>query len=270
MTNSNRTPSGFPMLDLLTGGYPTGSIVAARYLGNELQAEIVQAYMERQAIAFALSNGKPGMKTLLVTLQMTENETARSLFMGKYVPTETLVQASLHISALDERKKVPDPGVFLSELEDNIRKLRPQALIIDAIDNLIPKDDPATREAVSEMLLSALFAIIERNPVPVIVTDYENRWEATGYREPRIVDIELNEDAYGTVQAAIHEGERKTVIENLFGVPESPGLEIVRAIIRSEGYLPPAGLKDEVPILAGAAAIAIRHIDKLLKPTDHD
>ena len=256
--------SGFPMLDLLAGGYPLGSVVVARYLGNEFQADILQDFMERQALNFALRSGF-GKKVLLITFQMDEETAARSFLERKHAPVSEIVKSGLYIIAREKGRALPSPGFFLKTLGGYLENGSYDAVIVDAIDEIVPKD-PERQSAVSAELLEGIFELTAMKCIPVIVTDYANVWDTDHIKYKDVCELELNEDVNGKVQASFFRDGRMVAIEDLFSVPESLGIGLVGAAVsryRETGLLPEAS--DQLTALVNAGAAIICEIDKLLK-----
>lgn len=261
----NRIPSGFPMLDMLTGGgYPKGSVTVIRLNGAEYEAEIVQDFMQRQALNYALPNNGKNLKTLLATLQMTQEDACQSICYSRYEKADTLMKASLAIWGRDMNVPLPDPGEFAAFLAETIQENGIEALIVDAIDELIPKKNGEERENISRMLVEDLTELAEEHGIPVIVTDYQGTWRAYNQIHPDIVELDLNSDVNGTVQCVYRENKNNTTIENLYGIPEHPGLELVRSVLASGETVPDFQTADQVSILAHWAATIIRQMELLL------
>lgn len=284
-----RIPSGFPMLDILTGGYPATGIVIARYLGHEMQAEILQDFMERQAFNFALKKSMPCRKTLMTTLQMSQEELLATIkdklaesvtIRGEQVDIETLADiltSQLYISTLEKDQPLPTADVYIEYLEKYVAEMNIEALVVDAIDLLIPErkacGNPVTNaiengfsNIVSEKLENGLLGIAEKHRIPVIVTDYENRFMTVSQLSDGIMQLELNQDVNGTVQATASTASGLTRIEDLFGIPEHLGAELVRAAVshyNQYGSFPES--TDRVQALANAGAAIVLQIDDLLK-----
>ena len=260
----NRIPTGFPMLDILIGGgYPKGSVTVVRLNGAEYEADIVQDFMQRQALNYALPNNGKDLKTLLATLQMTQEDTCQSICYSRYEKADTLMKASLAIWGRDTNDPLPDPGEFAAFLAETIQENGTEALIVDAIDELIPEDKEAG-DNVSRMLLADLTELAEEHGIPVIVTDYQGTWRAWSQIHPDIVELDLNHDVNGTVQCIYRENKNNTTIENLYGIPEHPGLELVRSVLASGETVPDFQTADQVSILAHYAATIIRQMELLL------
>ena len=256
--------SGFPMLDLLAGGYPLGSVVVARYLGNEFQADILQQFMEKQALNFALRSGF-GKKVLLITFQMDEETAARSFLDCKHAPVNEIVKSGLYLVARDKGRALPSPGFFLKTLGNYLEKGSYDAVIIDAIDEIVPRDSER-QDAVSVELLEGIFGLTAMKDIPVIVTDYANVWETDHVRHKNVCELEMNEDVNVRVQASFFHDGRVVAIEDLFTVPESLGINLVGAAVsryRETGLLPEA--VDQLTALVNAGAAIVFEIDKLLK-----
>ena len=260
----NRIPSGFPMLDMLAGGgYPKGSVAVIRLNGAEYEADIVQDFMQRQALNYALPKNGKSLKTLLATLQMTHEDTCKSICYGEYEKADTLKKASLAIWGQDKNGPLPDPGEFAAFLAETIQENGTEALIVDAIDELIPEDKEAG-EDVSRMLVADLTEIAKEHGIPVIVTDYKGTWRAYNQIHPDIVELDLNYDVNNTVQCIYREKKNNTTIEDLYGIPEHPGLELVRSVLTSGETVPDFQTADQVSILAHWAATIIRQMELLL------
>lgn len=256
-------PSGFPMLDLLAGGYPKGKVIGVRYIGNEFQAGILAEYMERQAVNLALRQGTD-RNVLLYTLVMDEKDLVTSLLKGEYASVPELISSRLIVQTIDKGRKLPTPEEFHENLKKVIDEYSIGAVIIDGIDELIP-DDVHNQNAISAELLETLFELAAARDILTIVTDYGNVWEASHSEYPFVAEIELNEDVNGRTQGIFYSGKTRTVIEDLFHSPDSIGIELVRSALeykRSNGRLPEAG--DEFQDMVNAGATIISLIDQSL------
>ena len=273
-----RIPSGFPMLDILTGGYPEKGLVIARYLGHEMQAEILQEFMERQALNLALKESPQSRKTLLCSLQMSTEETAKDIgmnFARSDKDRKELLQSRLFITGQEKDEAIPTSEVFLKNISRHIRKNKFQALIIDAIDTLFPREhgngaiskaiNEGFRDIESKNILAGLERIRTEFRIPVIVTDYGNKLITTP-REKDVIEIELVEDINGTTQANVSIGTELIKVEDLFGIPQHVGTELIRyAISHYDRYLRFPESTDRIQALANAGAAIAMQIDDLYK-----
>ena len=167
--------------------------------------------------------------------------------------------------------------MYIEYLEKYVAEMNIEALVVDAIDLLIPErkacGNPVTNaiengfsNIVSEKLENGLLGIAEKHRIPVIVTDYENRFMTVSQLSDGIMQMELNQDVNGTVQATASTASGLTRIEDLFGIPEHLGAELVRAAVshyNQYGSFPES--TDRVQALANAGAAIVLQIDDLLK-----
>ncbi len=255
------------MLDLLTGGYPTDGLTVIRFFGDQLEAGIVQEFMERQALSFSMRPGQK-LRTLLCSLQMNERDAARSLAMtGKRLLPDiaAMMEAQLELSFKQEGET---PGQFTRHLRELLKDKHYEVVIIDGIDEFIEEGFSDEAEEQSRQLALELVCIAHDARVPVIVTDYANRLESDfGDDGDDVMEITLNSDINDRTQAVINQGRgRSETIEDIYIDADSVGIELVRSALSywsRTGALPGAG--DELGALVNAAAAVIAHIDELLK-----
>ena len=264
-------------------------LVVARFLGHEMQAEILQDFMERQAFNFSLKESVPCRKTLLSTMQMTQEELVhtikeslvKTISIRDEEPWKELLAdiltSKLYISTRDGGEPLPTPDKYLEYLDKYVGEMEIEALVVDAIDLLIPErkacGNPVTNaiengfsNIASEKLEDGLMKISEKYRIPVIVTDYENRFMTTSQEYDRIMQLELNQDVNGTVQATTATASGLTRIEDLFGVPERLGTELIRsAVDHYDKYSSFPDATDRIQALANAGAAIAMQIDELLK-----
>lgn len=276
--------SGFPLLDLLTGGYRPGTLTAVRYLGHEDQAEILQDFIERQAYNLASTKGPHPRKTLLVTLQMNEQEIVKSLFLNKGLRKEsgdeTLLKTankSLLIAATDREEPFPKLGTLLKNLGKWIADTGAGALILDAADLILTHDEKpcgdavsrtirtAVRENASRMLETGLLETAKRYGIPVILSDYDNVLAIHPLGDGTVTDIELTQDVEGATQAFVTDGRRSFTVRRLYHGEESAGGELILSALShyaKHGEFPPAC--DRIQQLANAGAAVALQIDSLI------
>ena len=260
---TNRIPSGFPMLDLMAGGYHSGEMTVVRFLGHEFDAEIVQHFIERQAMNFAMA--AMNIPTLFVSFQMSDIDITRSMMMDKYISLEKLAHSKIYIHGRKKTKPVPSVHELETYLKEYIPKYEIKALIIDGIENIIPGvlDD---RESISRTIVLMLQRIASVFGLPVIVSDYDNVLEATAKDFPNLIEITLNHDINDRTQATIDRGNGSDIlIEDIYAEKQSVGIELVRSTAEyylSNGCLPEA--TDEFQSLINAAATIVCRIDKML------
>ena len=262
MPDTKTIPSGFPIIDLLTGGYPAGELVVVRFIDNEFNGDMAQDFLLRQALNLAASR-----KTLLTSLSMNAEEIARSYaLMGKDVINEiTGTDPKLYISDQDDYKKLPGIRDLVHDLKKFIAEKKMEAIFIDAIDEIIP-DDPSD-DATSVSIFSYLRNLARETRTVVFVTDYDNKLEThpEGLKvERNLTEIELNKDVNDIVQAHIHREGKHWVINNLYPNPEDIAFELVRSVCKDTEARCFNAPSDKVSCLAVSAAMLINELKKEL------
>ncbi len=262
MPDTKTIPSGFPIIDLLTGGYPAGELVVVRFIDNEFNGEMAQEFLLRQALNLAASR-----KTLLTSLSMNTMEIARSYaLMGKDVINEiTGTDPKLYISDQDDYKSLPGIRELIHNLKEFITEKKMEAVFIDSIDEIIT-DDPFDN-ATPVSIFSRLRDLARETNTVVFVTDYDNKLEThpDGLKiERNLTEIELNYDVNNTVQANIHREGKHWVVNNLYPNPEDIAFELVRSACKDTEAGHFQVPSDKVSCLAVSAAMLINELKKEL------
>ena len=262
MPDTKTIPSGFPIIDLLTGGYPAGELVVVRFIDNEFNGEMAQEFLLRQALNLAASR-----KTLLTSLSMNTMEIARSYaLMGKDVINEiTGTDPKLYISDQDDYESLPGIRDLIHDLKEFITEKKMEAVFIDAIDEIVT-DDPFDN-ATPVSIFSRLRDLARETNTVVFVTDYDNKLETHPDDlkiERNLTEIELNYDVNNIVQANIHREGKHWVVNNLYPDPEDVAFELVRSACRETEAGHFQVPSDKVSCLAVSAAMLINELKKEL------
>ena len=262
MPDTKTIPSGFPIIDFLTGGYPAGELVVVRFIDNEFNGDMAQEFLLRQALNIAASR-----KTLLTSLNMDAKEiTSCYVLMGRDVINEiTGTDPKLYISGHDDYKSLPGIRDLIHDLKEFIAEKKMEAVLINAIDEIIPEDPFDDGTSVS--IFSRLRNLARETNTVVFVTDYGNRLEThpDGLKiEKNLTEIELNYDVNDTVQANIYREGKHWVINNLYTNPEEIAFELVRSACKDTEAGHFQIPSDKVSCLAVSAAMLINELKKEL------
>lgn len=262
--NAPTIPSGFPILDMLTGGYTRGNVIIVR--GN-VRPRIIRIFMEKQALNYSLSRNTCRRSTLLLSAGMDENRLAYSFVRNNTdVPLEEIFEGSLYVRTYEEKDGKETGELILRDIANDAALY--EALIIDSVEEIIP-GDRKRRSVVSQRLLDALLPLAAKG-VPVIVTDYTGAWEASVSNGSRVTELFINEDVYGTVQVLFREGERNIVIDNLYQDSNRQAMELIRSTLEGRklnGYYPQSN--DELTTLVNAGAAVVEQIERILNNQSH-
>ena len=257
-------PSGFPILDMLTGGYTRGNVIIVR---GEVRPMIIRMFMERQALNYSLNRNAGKRKTLLLSCRLNEKRLAYSFVRNNLdVPLDEIFDGDLYVRTYEEREKKSVSDLLFDDIADVAGRYG--ALVIDSVDTVIPEDKKG-RSVVSQRLLDSLLSVAAKG-IPVIVTDYTGIWEASVSNGSRVTELFLNEDVYGTVQVLFREGERNTVIDNLYQDANRQAMELIRSALEGRklnGHYPQSN--DELTSLVNAGAAVVEQIERILNNQNH-
>lgn len=188
--------SKFNQINRITGGYAPGTVTAFQTLGGDDDQEALQTVVEEEMRNAALT----GIKTLVISFQMTDEELVKCLITGQDEKTiERLSKSPVLIKGKDNGDK-PKAGRGTAKIDGFVRDKEPRLLVIDAIDEIIPEGtDYDTALGITRTILG----IAERNDIAVIISDYANRFETGVKRDDRMTEIEIKTDIHGLTQARI-------------------------------------------------------------------
>ena len=257
-------PSGFPILDMLTGGYTRSNVIIVR---GEVRPMIIRMFMERQALNYSLNRNAGKRKTLLLSCRLNEKRLAYSFVRNNLdVPLDEIFDGDLYVRTYEERGKKSVSDLLFDDIAGVAGRYG--ALVIDSVDTVIPEDKKG-RSVVSQRLLDSLLPVAAKG-IPVIVTDYTGIWEASVSNGSRVTELFLNEDVYGTVQVLFREGERNIVIDNLYQDANRQAMELIRSALEGRklnGHYPQSN--DELTSLVNAGAAVVEQIERILNNQNH-
>ncbi len=231
MQKTKQIPSGFPTFDLIAGGYPAGIPVIVRSSSRE--PDKLQDFMFEQAIKASVKNGK---KILYIAFQATEKEITHLLYrkMGGE-DIEKTIKAPFHIVF-----PAGDNKTRKKEVIDQVCTAAKSGTELVLVDGL---DDIFMRPKESQEFITEMKSVVENSGTTVLVSDYSNIIQTSLDPDGSCMEIELNTDVFGRLQANVLIDKQRFVIESMYdGRPRSRGVFIIdaerRRQIAQEGWSP--------------------------------
>ena len=265
-----RMKSGFVIFDLLTGGYPAGTVTVLRTIGGDIDEACLQRFMERQVLRMSLPEPCGMNKSvLLLSLGMDSETVAKSLFLENNLYSHgPIMKANLMVSSSQNIEQKSLKAVredILSTIREYVSDSKCDCVVIDDIGKALPA---AIDSEVGLDFSADLAALAIDAGVTIIVTDYENKWETpwdmTG-DYTGCMDICVNEDVRGRTQMEVHSGKTAVTIEDVYGVETEAGLEMLRMMMekRKNADKEPFAVNDEAEALALSAALLVEKINDI-------
>lgn len=260
-----RLKSGFPIFDLLTGGYPTGTFTVIRTLGGDLGKESLQRFIERQTLRLALPEPRGMGRTVLFLSLGMDSETAAkglSIECTSLGNPGDIFRAGIMISSLEKEGKPREE--IQSELVRAVREHagRADCVVIDDIGRAVDGDASGSRYLQEQLSVEAA-----RLGVAILVTDYDNAWDTTwdpGHGYDGYMKIEIVSDVHDKTQADVRFGKSRVTIDDVFDDCGNAGIEMVRIMMerRRDGEV---RVNDEIDALALSAAVLVEQLNQKIK-----
>ena len=207
MSKPNIIPSGIKAIDEHTGGgYRSGTLFVARIF--EIYKDELQEFILTQTKQLALGNKNT---VLVFSLTMdTKDFTLSLLREGAPVLYKEINDSHIYVS---EKDGFDNLEILLNKLTEFTETLSLDIIIIDGIDELLPKPTHLDTSAIEKLAKTA-----QSINMPIIVSDYENHLETGLHRPENVTEMDLKVDINDTVQASIISNGKKTISEDLYGL----------------------------------------------------
>ena len=243
--------SGFPIIDILTGGYATGEIVMVKVNEHMRYGDAAEHFILHQAIK--ITSAKTDQDTILTSFNLEWEKIKKKL--DKIEPYSA-TYSKLYIHQRDTEEDLPTAKQLAKSLMRSIKRNNISVVIIDSVDDLLifGDEDP-------KVLIQELLNVCKKTNVLIIISDYSSSIEERDLPED-ITIIELNYDINLNIQAKITRQKNQTVIEHLYPDNEDLSLELVRTACKDTQNGRGAISKDKMNNLVYAASVIVNEIKK--------
>lgn len=199
--------SGFETIDSHEGGFKRGHVFIARTC--EPEGAELQDYICTQTRQLALDSN---LKVFIITLQMNKREFITELISNQSPQTiQQMSKTSIYIAERNSFNSVKEIELAIPEFIENEEI---DIVVIDGIDSIVPTLDLGYNEDETDLLIK----IAKKTNCVLIVSDYENNLTMSLNRPDEITEMEIKTDIRDTVQAAIYSNDKKTIIDDLYGL----------------------------------------------------